>query len=150
MIAVNGDGPSLGSLRWTADMEGTAVGTPEIGSDGAFVYVSHNSEGRGFLSVISDRLSGQRLVQRTGNYHAPYGQVSKRKSADGEDIVFWGESTGRGYADLGRIYAMDTTSGFNVATGRDLQTSTATGLTLSRDSIWYTGKNSTVFGWVGK
>ena len=130
------------------------MGTPRIGLGGNFVYVTHNLKGRGYLSVISDRMFGRRLVTRTGDHHVPYGPVLVKTLAQrGEEEVLWGESTGGGHTDSGRVYRACSWNSFFVEEIRDVPGSTVVALTISNDekaNLWYAGNNATVYGWIGK
>lgn len=147
VIAVHGDGELLGSIKWQVEIEGIAVQTPQIGTNGTRIYATHNdASGRGYFSIINGE--GNRITRQSNP--KPFGPLTIL-SVDGNDEVFWGESSGRGYSKSGRIFHHDSSLEIT-RVGHEIITSTVVPLVLWREKkrrrMWLGGTSSTMHGWV--
>ena len=147
VVAVHGDGELLGIPKWQIEIEGIVVQTPQIGTDGTRIYVTHNNaKGRGYFSIIDGE--GERITRQSNP--KPFGPLTIL-SVDGNDEIYWGESNGRGYSKSGRIYHHDSALKIT-GVGHEIATSTEVPLILWREKkrrrMWLGGTSSTMHGWV--
>ncbi len=147
IIAVHGSGDLIGTLKWQVEVEGVAVQTPQIGTDGR-IYVTHNdaSGGRGYFSVIG--AEGNRITRQSSLN--PFGPITIQ-SVDGIDELYWGEANGRGHSASGRIFRYDS-SLMQTDVGFEIVTSTVVPPVFWRENkrrrMWIGGESSTIHGWV--
>ena len=148
IIAVHSSGDLIGTLKWQVEVEGVAVQTPQIGTDGSQIYVTHNdaSGGRGYFSVIG--AEGNRITRLSSP--KPFGPISIH-SVDGIDELYWGEANGRGHSASGRILRYDS-SLMQTDAGFEIVTSTVVPPVIWRENkrrrMWIGGESSTIHGWV--
>ena len=148
IIAVYGDDDLLGKMKWNASIQGVVTGTPRIGTGGntTTIYVTHNVNGRGYLSVFSRE--GNRTAWISGEN--PFGPVTVL-CIDEEDEVYWGESGGEGYSNSGRIYHFAASTGL-YSVGNETVSSTVVSPVVWRERkrhrMWLGGRSSTVHGWI--
>lgn len=130
VLAVNLDG----SLRWSVQVPGRIQGNPVVGRSG--IYVSHNVDGSGSLSVImvNNNNNGEGVsaevvatlvgTDEFGNTDAPLGppaiQPPLEEDEDStEDIVLVAENWDQGYnTEQGRLYMLTRTTEFEDTGGR--------------------------------
>ena len=148
IIAVHGSGDLIGTLRWELEVEGVAVQTPQIGTDGRQIYVTHNdaSGGQGYFSVIG--AEGNRITRQSSLN--PFGPITIQ-SVDGIDELYWGEANGRGHSASGRIFRYDS-SLMQTDVGFKIVTSTVVPPVIWKENkrrrMWIGGESSAIHGWV--
>lgn len=169
VIAVNLDG----TLRWSVSMDGTIVGTPVVGSDDRFVYISRTeSSGKGFLSVILIDADGEKAELTASlapvDRDAPFGppalqrridQGNANPSIDGDQVVV-AENWDGGYTEQGSIYTMVRSPEFEDTGGRSEVSfqlllinrsswtfSSVMAPLLVGNSLFIGGTSATVAGW---
>ena len=129
-------------------MDGTVIGNPQISSNGKLVVVLHNLPTDGVVSILSVRGNGAVISRQTGSFLSPFGP-SKLITVDGTDILYWGESTGSGYANYGKILHMNVEPPFDIIADFLVESSTVVSPTVSTDgrTMWLGGKNASVYSW---
>mmetsp|Transcript_26546 Transcript_26546/g.53897 ORF Transcript_26546/g.53897 Transcript_26546/m.53897 type:complete len:332 (+) Transcript_26546:2401-3396(+) len=149
IIAVYGGGGLLGELKWNATVKGIVTGTPQIGSGGntTTIYVTHNVNNRGYLSVFSNEGNKTTLISSD----KPFGPVTVF-TFGGKDELYWGESGDSGYSDSGRVYQIAPSAWLTNSSTNDITTSTIVPPVIwrgerKRSRIWLGGKSSTIHGW---
>eukprot|EP00978_Attheya_sp_CCMP212_P048755 scaffold570350_cov63-Attheya_sp.AAC.1 len=96
VLAVNKNG----SLRWSLELEGVVSGTPVISADGNHIYVTHNVNGTGSLSVLTSSKPGGVIFKKDES--TEYGPLALT-----DEGLFWGEATDLGMAHNGTAYFMN-------------------------------------------
>lgn len=143
VICVDGNN----SLMWTTSVAGSAVGNPQISSDGKSIVVLHNVP-KGMVTILDVQEDGNILAQLPGNFLSPFGPPVL-VTIDGVDIMYWGESTHNGYADAGRTFHMKLEEPFNVVADFLFDSSTVVQPTVSSDGtmMWLGGKEASIYSW---
>jgi hypothetical protein len=170
VMAVNLDG----SLRWSVNVAGIVVGTPV--ASGTAIYLSHNVEGKGYLSVIltttedAPELTASLAPEdRDGPFGPPSAVVLSSQNAaaandnnnqNAKDVVAVAESWGDGYTEDGSIYILVPSAEFEDWGGRgnesyelrlvsDWPFSAVARPLLSGTSLYMGGTGSQIAGWAG-
>ena len=129
VIAVNMDG----TIKWDVQVSGIIQGDVVVGAGGA-MYVSHNINNVGYLSVIMtndnhDSASVVASLTSTDAPNGPFGPPALQQDTSSGDVVFVAESWGQGYVEGdGALYMLSTTS--------ILEDTGGTGNQLQRISSW--------------
>ena len=151
------------------------MGTPEIGSDGDKIYVSHNVPNatsleapyRGQVTIVSDNGGNVVLAAEISDptRSGPYSPLSLQTATiDGQDrdMVVFGESWGDGYVEDGRVFVIAPSDTFdaNNGIGQDSYTlnsfgdwnfATVTKPVLNNDltALYVGGLGSRLAAWLG-
>ena len=151
IIALTGDATDgeLGTLRWSTAVSGVVEGTPLIGSDGTWIYITHNNNVHAIITIL-DSSDGSVVWQSIDpRPMAKYGPVSRVQKNE-VDKVYWADAHDRGYADGGRIHVI--VSDFleaGVHSQRSFASSSTVAPILSKDgkNMWIGGRGATIHGW---
>jgi hypothetical protein len=121
VIAVTMDG----TRKWEVQLVGAVQGDVVVGKNGGkFLYVAHNIDNVGYLSVImvnNDTQSASvvaTITSPSGAPNGPFGPPAVRQVVDGQqqqqgDVVLVAESWGQGFVEGdGSLYMLTTTSEF--------------------------------------
>jgi hypothetical protein len=123
VIAVTMDG----TLKWSVSVPGRIAGNPALGDSNTLLYVAHNVDGIGAVSVIlmDDRRDAAVIVATLSssatdndNGNGPFGpavvQSGGSANVPGGDIVFVAESWGNGFAEEdGGLHMLSPTTDFD-------------------------------------
>ena len=92
-----------GSIGWMVTVKGQAVGTPMLGQNG--VYVIHNLEGAGHLSVLEGWSVRQSFPAPEEGDIGPLAPGALQ-TVQGFDVVVVAESRDDGFSESGRLYML--------------------------------------------
>lgn len=108
----------------------------------------HNLPEDGVASILSVQEDGNILSQKPGNFFSPFGPP-KLVTVNNVDFVYWGESTGNGYGDVGRILHLKVEEPFNVVADFLFDSSTVVQPTISADgsTMWLGGREASLYSW---
>eukprot|EP00536_Pseudo-nitzschia_multiseries_P005699 jgi/Psemu1/285971/fgenesh1_pg.110_\ len=155
VIAVNMDG----SFRWSVQVSGRIEGSPLVGNNG--IYVTHNDNGAGRVSVIRTQSNGRGFVAATVGPTAtepgsvvPLGPPALQKPAfsnqnqnqnqnrnqiqnEGGDVVIVAESWDSGFSvTTGGLYMLSTTNSASASATDAEQKDNETDYELVKISSW--------------
>jgi len=138
---------ATGELRWSATVSGRANGMPRVNGDKTMVAMVHNDDvdDRGGVGVFN-LIDGSILWEHEGSPYAPFGPPS---SIDWNDVIYWGDSSLRGYSDSGSIYHLDFKSPEKVHIDFLFDSSTMTPPTIRADGeqLWLGGRDASIYSW---
>jgi hypothetical protein len=119
ILAVNVDD---GILKWTVEVPGRIQGDVMIGTSG--IYVSHNIDNVGFLSVVMGDEDGNSAdvvatLTFSSDENGPFGPPALQRDSELGDIVIVAESWGQGYSEnRGGLYMLSHSPSYEDANGR--------------------------------
>lgn len=170
VVAVGMDG----TFQWGVVVPGRIVGNPVLGETKPILYVSHNVNGVGAISVIqmnSTRgsativatFSSPATEQASGNgpFGPPVVQPGGSTTVLGGDIVLVAESWGGGFTeDQGGLYMLSPTAEFEATGGLSTESyqlqrisswpsSAIAAPLIEGDSVFLSAAGGTVVGWTG-
>jgi hypothetical protein len=145
-----GSSGEFGTLRWSTSVQGAIAGTPLISSNGARIYVIHNTRNWAHVTVL-ESTNGKIIVQHMDDRAMmKYGPASLVTTA-GIDSLYWADALDLGYARAGRVFTINSTNLTIVRNPQSFASSTTLPPALSKNatSMWLGGRAATVHGWGG-